>query len=182
MRAGTEYMIKKAQLTEKVPPPLSFPALTSLKVFGMSSHSISSVQHLLRAALLLSFRRLPSDIVTFTYSTWQGKTSTLIELWFPRLLSMIWNLRVADKDSPCNLFIEEYWHYHLRADNWLNSVKIDKNKHFLVCEIFSEFVSARTNSGLQHGMTQRHQEPKKNKKLQKLSRITHTFANHLTTG
>ena len=69
MRAGTEYMIKKAQLTEKVPPPLSFPALTSLKVFGMSSHSISSVQHLLRAALLLSFRRLPSDIVTFTYST-----------------------------------------------------------------------------------------------------------------
>ena len=89
---------EKAQLTEKVPPPLSFPALTSLKVFGMSSHSISSVQHLLRAALLLSFRRLPSDIVTFTYSTWQGKTSTLIELWFPRLLSMIWNLRVADKD------------------------------------------------------------------------------------
>ena len=60
----------------------------------------------------------------------------------------------------------------LRADNWLNCFKIDKNKHFLVCEIFSEFVSAHTNSGLEHRMTQWHQEPTKNKKLQKLARMT----------
>ena len=89
----------------------------------------------------------------------QGSTKTMTELWFSRLLAMIWKF-------ACGWYRFVTWLLKntgviLRADNWFNCVKIDTNNHFLVCEIFSKFVSACTNSGLPHGMTRRAQQPKK---------------------